>query len=92
MPPTSSTGPSPCCPPPRRDLCVVPEARREAPRVGTKCKITAGAYALPVGLPVGDWLVDVPGGRVTVTFDGTTSRLRGPAVLVAEGETRAGWP
>jgi hypothetical protein len=36
--------------------------------------------------------VDVLGGRVTVTFDGTTSHLRGPAILVAEGETRVGWP
>ncbi|MGI8336601.1 diaminopimelate epimerase [Actinomadura scrupuli] len=51
------------------------------------------AEAIAAGrLPAGDWLVDVPGGRVTVIFDGTTSRLRGPAVLVAEGETRAGWP
>ena len=38
-----------------------------------------------------EWTVDVPGGRVTVAFDGTTSRLTGPAVLVAEGETRPGW-
>ncbi|MCW2888047.1 MAG: diaminopimelate epimerase [Streptosporangiaceae bacterium] len=52
----------------------------------------AGAGEAAGSPPVGDWLVDVPGGRVTVTFDGTTSRLRGPAVLVAEGETRAGWP
>jgi diaminopimelate epimerase len=36
----------------------------------------------------GDWLVDVPGGRVTVTLDGRTSYLTGPAVLVAEGDFR----
>jgi diaminopimelate epimerase len=30
--------------------------------------------------------VDVPGGRLTVTFDGATCRLAGPAVLVANGE------
>jgi diaminopimelate epimerase len=38
-----------------------------------------------------EWTVDVPGGRLTVTLDGVTSHLRGPAVLVAEGETRPGW-
>ncbi len=42
-------------------------------------------------LPEGEWTVDVPGGRVTVTLDSGTSRLKGPAVLVAEGETRPGW-
>jgi diaminopimelate epimerase len=39
----------------------------------------------------GEWTVDVPGGTVTVTFDGVTSHLRGPAVLVAAGEVRADW-
>ncbi|MDL4818092.1 diaminopimelate epimerase [Actinomadura opuntiae] len=39
----------------------------------------------------GEWTVDVLGGRLTVTLDGRTSHLRGPAVLVAEGETRPGW-
>jgi diaminopimelate epimerase len=39
-------------------------------------------------LPQGEWTVDVPGGRVTVTLDGTTSHLRGPAVLVADGDFR----
>lgn len=38
-----------------------------------------------------EWTVDVPGGRVTVAFEDGTSRLTGPAVLVAEGETRPGW-
>jgi diaminopimelate epimerase len=53
----------------------------------------AETHAAAAGsLPVGEWLVDVLGGRVTVTFDGTTSHLRGPAVLVAAGETYAGWP
>ena len=30
--------------------------------------------------------VDVPGGRLTVTVDGPTCLLAGPAVLVADGE------
>jgi diaminopimelate epimerase len=38
-----------------------------------------------------EWTVDVLGGRVTVAFDGSAARLTGPAVLVAEGETRPGW-
>jgi diaminopimelate epimerase len=41
--------------------------------------------------PPGEWVVDVPGGTVTVTFDGVTSHLRGPAVLVTAGEIRADW-
>ncbi|MFI6516313.1 diaminopimelate epimerase [Spirillospora sp. NPDC050679] len=43
------------------------------------------------GLPRGEWTVDVPGGRLTVTLDGATSHLKGPAVLVAEGEIRPDW-
>lgn len=50
------------------------------------------SYGLDGGaLPEGEWTVDVPGGRLTVTFDGTTSHLKGPAELVAEGETYPGW-
>ncbi len=52
----------------------------------------AVAAAAAQGTPgASEWTVDVPGGRVTVTLDGRTSHLRGPAVLVAEGETRPGW-
>ncbi|RFS85623.1 diaminopimelate epimerase [Actinomadura spongiicola] len=43
------------------------------------------------GLDVSEWTVDVPGGRVRVALDGTSGRLTGPAVLVADGETRPGW-
>jgi diaminopimelate epimerase len=36
----------------------------------------------------GTWIVDVPGGRLTVTFtDAGTAELAGPAILVADGET-----
>ncbi|MCP2338826.1 diaminopimelate epimerase [Actinomadura rupiterrae] len=45
----------------------------------------------PSDLPSGEWTVDVPGGRVTVSLEAGTSYLTGPAVLVAEGETRPGW-
>jgi len=39
----------------------------------------------------GRWLVDVPGGRLTVTLGETTTLLTGPAVIVAEGELDDGW-
>ncbi|MEV5571462.1 diaminopimelate epimerase [Spirillospora sp. NPDC052269] len=45
----------------------------------------------PSDLPAGEWTVDVPGGRVTVSLEAGTSFLAGPAVLVAEGETRPDW-
>lgn len=37
------------------------------------------------------WVVDVPGGRLTVVPSTTASLLTGPAVIVAEGETRLSW-
>jgi diaminopimelate epimerase len=50
----------------------------------------AGAGAV-AGAAGSEWTVDVPGGRVIVTLDGRTSHLRGPAVLVADGEFRNDW-
>ncbi|RAY12030.1 diaminopimelate epimerase [Actinomadura craniellae] len=48
-----------------------------------------GAPESVLGLPLaGEWTVDVPGGTVVVAFAGGTSELRGPAVLVAEGDVR----
>ena len=56
---------------------------------GTGAVAAAAAAAAEISgarEPAGEWAVTVPGGTVTVTFDGVTSHLRGPAVLVAEGE------
>ena len=39
----------------------------------------------------GGWVVDLPGGRLRVMFDGRTSFLSGPAVIVAEGELDQAW-
>lgn len=39
----------------------------------------------------GEWVVDVPGGRLTVVPSLRSSLLTGPAVIVAEGETISSW-
>ncbi len=43
------------------------------------------------GLAGGAWQVAVPGGELTVTLDGQTSWLAGPAVIVAAGELSQAW-
>jgi diaminopimelate epimerase len=35
--------------------------------------------------------VDVPGGRLSVEFDGRTTKLSGPAVVVASGVLTQEW-
>jgi diaminopimelate epimerase len=57
---------------------------------GTGSVATAVAAAHAEGRTEGTWEIAVPGGVVTVILDGRTSFLRGPAVLVAEGELRLG--
>jgi diaminopimelate epimerase len=55
----------------------------------------AGARPVPAAGAVpslaGGWVVDLPGGRLRVMFDGRTSFLSGPAVIVAEGELDQAW-
>jgi len=49
--------------------------------------VAVAAVALrAAGRDTGTVAVDVPGGRLTAAFDGTTCWLTGPAVLVAHGE------
>jgi diaminopimelate epimerase len=50
-----------------------------------------GGDAAAVLPPAGIWIVDLPGGRLRVTFDGHTGFLSGPAVIVAEGELDESW-
>ncbi|HEY3007540.1 MAG TPA: diaminopimelate epimerase [Micromonosporaceae bacterium] len=52
------------------------------------CAVAAVAADAGVGSR-GTVVVEVPGGRLTVEFDGTTCWLAGPAVLVARGEVDA---
>ncbi|MFG1873726.1 diaminopimelate epimerase [Sphaerisporangium sp. NPDC049003] len=53
---------------------------------GTGAVASAVAAARLAGETSGTWTVEVPGGVLTVTLDGRTSHLTGPAVLVASGE------
>jgi diaminopimelate epimerase len=73
----------------RVSMRVYERGSGETRSCGTGAVATAAAAALngapAASVPSGEWTIDVPGGTVTVTFDGTTSHLRGPAVLVAEG-------
>ncbi len=72
------------------EMRVYERGSGETRSCGTGTVAVAAAAAL--GAPgASEWTVDVPGGRGTVTLDGETACLRGPAVLVAEGETRPGW-
>ena len=63
---------------------------------GTGAVATAVAVAAGAGEWLGElsgfpWLVDVPGGRLTVIPSATASLLTGPAQIVAEGETKSSW-
>ena len=51
---------------------------------------TVAAAVAAAGSAYGTWRVDVPGGTVRVTLTERTAYLRGPAVLVAEGEILPG--
>jgi diaminopimelate epimerase len=67
------------------EMRVYERGSGETRSCGTGTVAVAAAASRQAGEP-GEWTVDVPGGRVHVTLDGRTGHLRGPAVLVAEGE------
>ncbi|TDD83632.1 diaminopimelate epimerase [Actinomadura rubrisoli] len=76
------------------EMRVFERGSGETRSCGTGTVAAVAAAAAETGseaLPEGVWTVDVPGGRVTVTLDDGTSHLKGPAVLVAEGETCRDW-
>ena len=57
----------------------------ETASCGTGACAAAAVTLRDAGAASGTVTVDVPGGRLTVTLDGATSWLAGPAVIVAEG-------
>jgi diaminopimelate epimerase len=75
----------------RVEMRVHERGSGETRSCGTGSVATAVAAARAEGRETGTWEIVVLGGLVTVTLDGTTSHLAGPAVLVAEGELRADW-
>ncbi len=72
----------------RVEMRVYERGSGETRSCGTGAVATAVAAAHAEGRTQGTWEIAVPGGVVSVILDGTTSFLRGPAVLVAEGEIR----
>lgn len=58
---------------------------------GTGLVAAAAAALRTLELESGEMVIDVPGGRVTVTVDAGEATLRGPSALVADGTFRAGW-
>src|SRR5215471_2899852 len=58
---------------------------------GTGAVAAAAAAAMAAGQDRGSWRVSVPGGQLTVTLESGAGWLRGPAVIVAEGELDDAW-
>jgi diaminopimelate epimerase len=58
---------------------------------GTGAVAAAAAAAAAAGQDQGSWQVSVPGGQLTVTLESGAGWLRGPAVIVAEGELDDAW-
>jgi diaminopimelate epimerase len=58
---------------------------------GTGAVAAAAAAAAAAGQDRGSWQVSVPGGQLTVMLESGAGWLRGPAVIVAEGELDAAW-
>jgi diaminopimelate epimerase len=58
---------------------------------GTGAVAAAAAAAAAAGQGQGSWQVSVPGGQLTVMLESGAGWLRGPAVIVAEGELDDAW-
>jgi diaminopimelate epimerase len=58
---------------------------------GTGAVAAAAAAAATAGQDHGSWQVSVPGGQLTVMLESGAGWLRGPAVIVAEGELDDAW-
>jgi len=64
----------------------------ETQSCGSGACAVAAALAVRQNAATGEWILDVPGGGLTLTLDGSNGHvsLRGPAVLVAGGHWFAG--
>ncbi len=58
---------------------------------GTGTVAAAAAALRSIGRTTGTIIVDVPGGRITVTVGDDDSELRGPSILVGAGILNEGW-
>jgi diaminopimelate epimerase len=58
---------------------------------GTGAVAAAATAATTAGQDHGRWQVSVPGGQLTVLLESGAGWLRGPAVIVAEGELDEAW-
>jgi diaminopimelate epimerase len=70
-----------------RRMRVIERGSGETLSCGTGATAVGAAALFDAGRHTGSVIVDVPGGRLTVTLDAHTSWLAGPAVLTFEGET-----
>jgi diaminopimelate epimerase len=57
----------------------------ETQSCGSGACAVAAAVLADAGRDAGVVAIDVPGGRLTLTLDGSGCRLAGPAVLLAQG-------
>jgi diaminopimelate epimerase len=73
------------------DMRVHERGSGETRSCGTGAVAAAAAAAAAAGQDRGSWQVSVPGGRLTVTLESGAGWLRGPAVIVAEGELDGAW-
>jgi diaminopimelate epimerase len=73
------------------EMRVYERGSGETRSCGTGAVAAAAAAAAAAGRDRGSWQVSVPGGRLTVVLESGVGWLRGPAVIVAEGELDGAW-
>ncbi|HXZ72730.1 MAG TPA: diaminopimelate epimerase, partial [Streptosporangiaceae bacterium] len=77
--------------PGRAEMRVHERGSGETRSCGTGAVAAAAAAATAAGQNRGSWQVSVPGGQLTVLLEPGVGWLRGPAVIVAEGELDDAW-
>jgi diaminopimelate epimerase len=77
--------------PGRVEMRVHERGSGETRSCGTGAVAAAAAAAAAAGQDRGSWQVSLPGGQLTVMLEPGAGWLRGPAVIVAEGELDDAW-